>query len=324
MAQIGDKPAGRRVLVTGGTGMIGSALCRRLARNGDTVTVIARPGSDRWRLAGITDKLSIVELNLADFERVRRLLVEARPEIVFHLAGTIFNPPILTAADHLNVNVGGTLCLLEGMRGSPGSTFIYTSSAAEYPPGNNLTEDLKPGPVNVYGAMKACASLLIDSYARIYGLHASRAVLFTVYGPAEATHRLVPSTILSVLNGRNLRIHNGAVQRDMLYVDDVVEGLCRMATAELGPGTAINLCSGVGLSVRQIAEEILRLMTSPIAINERPEDTRPDEIMIVSGDNRRAHELLGWQPLWSLEAGLRQTISWFREHGVQYTSGDAN
>ncbi len=312
------------MLVTGGTGMIGSALCRRLVRDCDAVTVIARPDGGRQRLADIADKLSIVELNLAEFDRVRRLLVEVQPEIVFHLAGTIFNPPILTAADHLNVNVGGTLCLLEAMREIPGSRLIYTSSAAEYPPGNNLTEGMKPGPVNVYGVMKACASLLIDSYARIYGLHASRAVLFTVYGPAEATHRLVPSAILSVLHGRNVRIHNGAVQRDMLYVDDAVEGLCRMAVAKLAPGTAINLCSGVGLSVRQIAEEVLQLMTSPIAIDERPEDTRPDEIMIVSGDNRRAHELLGWQPMWSLEAGLRQTISWFRKHGVQSTSGDAN
>ena len=312
------------MLVTGGTGMIGSALCRRLVHDGYAVTVLARPNGNRRRLADIAGELSIVEQDLADFERTRGLLTGLQPAIVFHLAGSIFNPPILTATDHLNVNVGGTLCLLEALKETPNTKFIYTSSAAEYPPGHKLTEDLRPGPVNVYGAMKACASLLIDSYARIFGLHAARAVLFTVYGPWEAEHRLVPSAILSVLKGRNVRIHNGIVQRDMLFVDDAVEGLCRMAAADLAPGAVINLCSGVGLPVRRIAEEILRLMEASVAIEERAGDTRPDEIMIVSGDNRHARELLDWRPRWPLQDGLRQTIVWFREHQIQDNNCDAN
>lgn len=297
--------------------MIGSALCRRLVRDGNAVVALARPHGDRRRLADIAGSLSIVEQSLSDSERMRDLLTNVRPEIVFHLAGSIFNPPVLAAADHLNVNVGGTLCLLEALKDFPNTKLIYTGSAAEYPPGNNLTEDLKPGPVNIYGAMKACASLLIDSYARIFGHRTARAVLFTVYGPREAEHRLVPSTIRSVLENRSVRIRNGAVQRDMLYVDDAVEGLCRMAVADLAPGTVINLCSGAGLPVRRIAGEILKLMEASVAIEERAGDTRPDEIMVISGDNRRARELLDWQPQWSLQDGLRQTIGWFREIHMQ-------
>jgi nucleoside-diphosphate-sugar epimerase len=309
-----DKVTGRRVLVTGGTGLIGSALCRRLVANGDRVTVLARPDADCWRLAEIADRLSIVELDLSSFEQVAAAVGDAEPEVVFHLACSVFNPPGLTAGEHLDVNVRGTLCLLEALKDRPHSRFVYTGSAAEYPPGNGLTETLNPAPGNIYGAMKACASQLIDSYARLYGLNAARAVLFTVYGPREAPHRLVPSTILSALHGRAVRIRDGSVQRDMLYVEDAVDGLFAMAAADLAPGMVLNLCSGAGLPVRHVAEEILRLMHAASGIDEHPGETRPDEIRIVSGNNRRARELLAWRPRWSLQDGLRESIAWCRAH----------
>jgi nucleoside-diphosphate-sugar epimerase len=299
--------------VTGGTGLIGSALCRRLVTQGNAVTVLTRPGSSHRRLAAVADRISIAEADLGDLRQVAALMTRVQPEVVFHLACSIFNPPILTNAEHFDVNVRGMLCLLEALRGTA-CRFVYTGSAAEYPPGSHRTEDIRPGPVNVYGTMKACASLLLDRYARIYDLQAVRAVLFTVYGPWEAPHRLVPSTILAAMDGRNVCLNNGAVQRDMLFLDDAIEGLCRLATADLAPGTAVNLCSGAGLTVRRVAEDILRLMNSPVAIDERPEQTRPDEIMIVSGDNRRAMALLEWEPAWGLEAGLRECIAWCRTH----------
>jgi len=302
------------VLVTGGTGLVGARLCHRLVREGDAVTVLARPEGGRWRLAEIASSLTVVEQDMTDLEGVRVLMARARPEIVFHLACSIFNPPVLTATDHLDVNVRGTLCLLEALREHPGCRFIYTSSAAEFPPGNDMREDTRPGPINVYGAMKSCASVLVDAYARIYGQDTMRAMLFTVYGPGEAPHRLVPSTILTAMQGRSVHIRDGSVQRDLVFVEDIVDGLCRMGVVDLAPGTVINLCSGVGTPVRHVVEEILRLMGARVAIDERPSATRPDEIKIVSGDNTRARELLGWQPQWSLADGLKESIAWCRAH----------
>lgn len=307
--------SGRRVLITGGTGLIGSALCRRLAAAGDEVTVLARPSSDRGRLAGAAGRLSVVTADITDLGQVAAIVEQAAPQAVFHLACSTFNPPTLTPADHLDVNVRGTLALLEALKARRDCRLVYTGSAAEYPPGNGLTEDAGAAPVNVYGAMKACASVLIGTYARMYGLRTSRAVLFTVYGPGEAAHRLVSSTVRAALEGRTVTLKDGAVQRDMLYLDDAVEGLCRMAAADLAPGLSINLCSGAGLTVRHIAEEILRLMGSSVSIEERPAERRPDEITIVSGDNGRARALLGWRPQWTLESGLRESIAWARTQG---------
>ena len=156
-----------RILVTGGTGHIGSALCRRLTSEGDTVTVLARPNGDRWRLTGLSGNLSVAETKLTDLRQVAELVGQVEPEVVFHLACSVFNPPDLTSADHLDVNVRGTLCLLEALKDRQDCKLIHTGSAAEYPPGNDLTEDTKPGPVNAYGAMKACASLLTDTYERV-------------------------------------------------------------------------------------------------------------------------------------------------------------
>ena len=308
--------SGRRILVTGGTGFIGSALCRSLVKRGDSVTVATRPGSDRTRLAGIADSITIVEADLVDFGQAAALVSRTRPEIVFHLACSVFNPPGVTASGHLDANIGATAALLEAVREHPACRLIHTGSAAEYPPGTGLSEEMKPAPVNVYGAMKACASLLVDAYARIYGLKTARAVLFTVYGPGEAPHRLVPSTIEAALRGQAVRLRDGAVQRDMLFIDDAVDGLLRMGDTDLAPGTALNLCSGTGLTVRHIAEEILRLMDAPFAIEEHKQDGRSDEIRVVSGDNSRARHLLDWRPHWSLEAGLGESIAALRAPGT--------
>lgn len=301
-------PSDQRILLTGATGFIGSALCRRLVDAGNPVTILVRPGSDHSRLTGLSGDLTIAETDMADSDQVTELVNRAAPDIVFHLASSVFNPPGLTAAEHLDANVRGTLFLLEALKTRPDCKFIYTGSAAEYPPGNLLSEDLKPGPVNVYGAMKACASLLIDTYARTYGHRTARAVLFTVYGPGEAPHRLVPSTIRSALQGHSVRLKDGSVQRDLLFIDDAIDGLCTMAATDLAPGSVINLCTGTGTPVRTIANIIVRLTGATSAIEEHPEETRPDEIRIVSGETMRARDLLKWQPQWSLEAGLAKTI----------------
>lgn len=305
--------SGRRIFVTGANGFIGAALCRRLAGRGDTVTAAVRAGSDRRRLGGIGGSLSIAEVDLTDPVALKALVGSLAPHVVFHLASTVFNPPGLTAFDHLDGNLRTTLVVLEAVKDRPDCRFIHTGSAAEYPPGSRMREDLGPAPANLYGAMKACASLLVDSYARIYRLRTARAVLFTVFGPGEQPHRLVPSTILSALRAQDVHLRDGSAQRDMLHVEEVVDGLCRMADTDLPPGTAVNLCSGRPVAVRHIAGTILRLMDSPVTLVEHREQARADEIMTMDGDNGRALELLGWRPRLSLEDGLERTIAWHRK-----------
>ena len=112
----------------------GIALCRRLVREGDSVTVLARPNANRWRLADLENRISIAEADIGNLEEVRALVEKVEPDVVFHLACSIFNPPVLTATEHLDVNVRGTLCLLEALKDRADCAFIYTASAAEYPP----------------------------------------------------------------------------------------------------------------------------------------------------------------------------------------------
>ena len=301
-------PEGRRILVTGGTGFIGSALCNQLVRQGNEVHLAVRPGR-----GNTVDGARHHVVNLTDPTDVEGLVDRFRPEIVFHLVSSAFNPPGLTASDHLEANVTATLVLLEALKTRPDTVFVQTGSIAEFRPGSDGGADERLEPINLYGAMKACAGVLVETYARMYGLKAVRAILFTAYGPGEADHRLVPSTIRAALDNREIRIRDGAVERDLVFIDDVVDALCRMAITDLPPGASLALCSGTGTSVRHVVEEILHLMQADIAIREEPTSTRPDEIRTMRGDNRAARDLLGWEPRHSLRAGLEKSIAWCRD-----------
>ena len=304
----------KRVFITGGTGMVGSALVRRLVGEGGDVTLMVRPQSSRLRLQDIEDRLRFVVADITDAAAVRQAVAQANPEVVYHLASTSFNPPTTSAATHLSVIAMGTLNLLEALVDRAHVRVIAAGSVFEYGSGSRLREEQPPAPDTILGAAKASATLLMQSYAHVHKMETVVLRVFTPYGPWERPGRLIPQAILSALAGENVRMSSGQQQRDYFYIDDLVEAMRLAAERPVPPGTVMNICSGRGIPVREVVELVLRLMGNPVNAVIGALPSRQDEIWESSGDNTVAWRLLGWEPRTGLEDGLRKTIAWFTEH----------
>lgn len=305
-----------RILVTGATGMVGANLVHRLVREGATPTVLTRPGSVLDRLAPVADRIRLVAGDLTLADSVAACVRKVRPDVVFHLATTPFSPPGAVPPEaHFAVNALGTQLLLQAVvEHAPEARVLYAGSAASYADGRALREDapLKPG--SVYGASKAAASIALGTYARLHRLAAVELRLFTVFGPWERARRLVPHVVLSALEGRPVSLGSAHAQRDFLHVDDVVEAFLLAAARPPAPGSVLNICSGSGRSVGEVAATILRLMGDPVGLEVGGALPRPDEIWEISGDIAAAAAMLGWRPRTTLEDGLARMIHWCAEH----------
>jgi len=304
----------KRILLTGGTGMIGANLAHRLVADGHQLFLLIRESSNRVRLQSLEGWIQIFVADVLDAAAVRYAVQQAAPEVVYHLASTPFNPPTISARTHMQVIMMGTLNLLEALVGRPGVRVIYIGSAAEYGSGSQLREDSPLLPGTILGAAKAAASILMQTYARLHQMETVVLRLFTPYGRWEHPRRLMPHTILSALDGRDVQISQGKQRRDYCYIDDVVDALILTGTQPVPPGTVLNICSGQGVPIRDVVELTLELMGNPVRALVGALPTRPDEIWEMSGDITAAREVLGWEPRTGLENGLCKTIAWFTEN----------
>ena len=300
-------------LVTGATGFIGANLVRRLLRDGHEVYALTRESSDWTRLEALRDQIRTVQCLVTDTNAVAETIRKVKPDLVFHLASTRFNPPVKPSV-HLDVNVLGTLNILESLQALPDTRLIFSGSTAAYGSGAHMSEDLPFLPGSVFGASKASASILMQTYVRLYGLHAVELRLFTPYGPWESAKRLIPHTILSALAGNDIALTSGEQERDFIFVDDVVDAMITAATVDIAPGTVINIGSGSGTSVKNVTSTILELMGNPVEILLGSLPTRSDEIMTMSANITSAHKILRWTPRTDLTDGLVKTIAWFTKN----------
>jgi nucleoside-diphosphate-sugar epimerase len=294
--------------------MIGINLSQRLAREGHTLFHVCRPSAEKRRTAQLEQTGQLLQGDVTDAASVRAAVGTADPDTVFHLASTAFNAP-LPAEEHFRVIVGGTLNVLEALRESPVRRIVVAGSAAEYGSGSMLREDHPMKPSTILGAAKASASVLVQTFSRLYGIPSTILRLFTPYGPWENPKRLIPHTILSALKGRDVRMTKGDQQRDFIYVDDVVDALMLAANPGVAPGSAFNIGTGTGIPVRDVVEQILGMLGNPVKALFGAVPTRPDEIMEMAADTTRARHDLGWERKTPLAEGLLRSIEWFKEMG---------
>ncbi len=313
----------RRVFVTGCTGILGSWLTLALLDAGAEVVGLIRdrvPLSN-LNLTGANQRIIAVDGDICDGELIERVLNEYEIEVVFHLAAQ----PLVRLANRAPVgtfdtNVRGTWLLLDACRVSPTvKRIVVASSDKAYGDQEVLpyTEDAPLQGRHPYDVSKSCADLITQAYARTYNLPVAITRCGNIYGGGDLNwDRIVPGTMRSVLRGESPVIRSdGTPLRDYLFVDDIVDGYLRLAerldnTAFYGHGF------NFGMDDPRSALDVVRAI---IAISDHPElepmvlNQASHEIGKQYLSSSKARQLLGWSAQYSLEAGLRRTLAWYRE-----------
>ena len=313
----------RPVFVTGGSGLLGGWIVRRLVDLGADVVCLLRdwvPQSEMVR-AGLLERVRVVRGDVRDQALLERALGEYEISAVLHLAaqtivGVANRNPLAT----FETNVGGTWALLEACRRSPTvRSIVVASSDKAYGDHGDLAYD-ESTPLagrHPYDASKSCADLVAQSYAATFGLPVAVTRCGNLYGGGDLNwNRLIPGTIRSVLrNERPVIRSDGTLVRDYFYVEDGADAYLLLAErlgtdAALG-GEAFNFSDERRVSVLDLTRIILAEMRSglePVVLNEAKHEI-PHQSLLAG----KARERLGWKPAFTLEQGLDRTIGWYRE-----------
>lgn len=314
----------RRVLVTGGSGFIGSWLVKAFIELGSNVFVFVRdldPQSEFFR-SGDYLNTSIVQGELEDFRALKRAINEHEVEFVFHLGaqaivGVAHRDPLQT----FESNIRGTYNLLEAclqcrhlIKG-----VVVASSDKAYGTKSTLPykENMALEGTYPYEVSKSAADLISSAYASTYQLPITIARFGNVYGGGDLNwSRIIPDTIRSCLLGKPLIVRSdGTYVRDYIYVKDAVQAFIRLAEnvnrSEV-MGEAFNFSPGKPVTVLAVVDQIRRLIGCEI----EPQilNSTAGEIHSQYLDSSKAERVLGWRPVFSLEEGLSETITWYREY----------
>ncbi len=306
----------RRVVVTGGTGFLGSHLVRRLLREGAEVHVVSRSITPKrsGRAAGVP---VWHPLDLTEKAEPARVLALIRPDVVFHLAAYGTSPAQSDAELMARVNTCGTLYLLEACRRAGRPLVIHASSCSE-----RALADLSDysDQRTLYAATKLAATGICQAYDREGIVPCVIARLFTVYGPGEPSHRLIPTVARALLRGETPHVSAGDQRRDFIYVDDVIEGLLHLACAPSAPGQLIEIGTGKGISVHDVVETLVRLSGYDIPPEYGTVPKRWDDVAMLQADPESAARIAGWRATTSLEEGLRKAWTWHKRQVAEKES----
>ena len=312
---------GTRALVTGVTGLVGSALTHVLLERGVEVhgLVLPEPEQDSALVrSGDFARVHVHTGRLQDPGGVERVVRDARPELVFHLGAQ----PLVEYAHEdptttFEVNVRGTWALLDACRKmkDPPRAIAVASSDKAYGASDKLPY-VESDPLDgrePYEASKTMTDVLARTYAQTYGLPTRVARCGNIYGPGDWNwSRIVPGTIRSLLKGeRPILRSDGTPIRDYIHVSDVVSAYLALAEADVAPGEAFNFSSGERLSVRGVVDLIAAAMGSrlePVVLG-----TAKGEINVQYLDSSKAARAFAWSASRRMAESLPATIDWYRE-----------
>lgn len=301
-----------KVLLTGATGFIGSHVARLLVADGRRVSAVVRPGSDTWRIGDIAASLDVLPCDLSDTAELERHLDALRPEVCVHFAWQATAGGALTAAGNIQaLNDSLQLALHLARAGCrklvvAGTCFEYDTSVGY------LSESSPTRPHTLYGAAKLGLYQVLEQFAQVSEMKLAWLRFFYLYGPFEDERRLVPSVILSLLNEREAKVTPGRQIRDYLHVEDAAGATRAVIESELTG--VVNIGSGHPVMVRDVVNALGGLLGRQDLLAFGALPYKEADPMFVCANNERLLRETSWTPRYELEAGLRQTASWWDGH----------
>src|ERR1035437_237485 len=319
---------GRRVLVTGAGGFVGSHLTERLVRAGARVRAMVHYnalGTWGWLdQSPVRGDIDVIAADLADRDSVVRAMKGS--EIVFHLGALIAIPYSYEApASYVHTNVIGTLNVLQAARELGVERVVHTSTSEVYGTAQYVPIDEKH-PLqgqSPYSASKIGADKMAEAFHRSFGVPVVTLRPFNTFGPRQSARAVIPTIITQCLAGDTVHLGSLEPTRDFIYVSDSVEGYLLAASTDKVVGMTINLGSGREISVGGLGTTITQMTGSAATIESDERRLRPEasEVDRLLADNSLAQSLLGWRPQVTLEDGLARTIDWIRQNPERFRPG---
>ena len=313
---------GKTVLVTGAGGFVGSHLTERLVRDGHSVRALVRyNGRDDWghldRLdPDVRDAIEVHRGDLKDPEAVRKAVCGRA--WVFHLGALIAIPySYQNPLDVVQTNVLGTAHVLDACRGSDVlERLVLTSTSEVYGTAQYVPIDEKH-PLrgqSPYAASKIGADALGESYHRSFGLPVAILRPFNTFGPRQSARAIIPTIISQALTRPVVRLGSLEPRRDLTYVKDTAAGFVAIAGCAGAIGRVVNIGRGSEVSIGELVERIADRLGRPIPVEVDPRRVRPaaSEVGRLLAGTNLARELFGWEPRYSLDEALDETIAWVR------------
>ena len=310
-----------RYLVTGGAGFIGSNIAEALVKRGEEVVVLDNLSTGYEKnIAHLRNKLTFVKGDVRDAETVRETLTGV--DYVLHQAALASVPrsiedPVLVT----DVNVRGTLVMLEGARRAGVKRFVYAASSSAYGDTETLPkiESMTPKPLSPYAASKLTGEYYCAVYARVYGLSTVSLRYFNIFGPRQDPKSqyaaVIPIFVTHLLAGSRPTIFgDGEQSRDFTFIENVVEANIRASRCEAAQGETVNVACGVHYTLNELFARMQGIIGSSVAPRFAP--SRAGDVKHSHADISAAAALFGYSVVVPFDEGLRRTIQWYREsHG---------
>lgn len=312
---------GRRALVTGAGGFIGSHLAEALAREGAQTRAFVRYASaGGWGWLDESPLRSEIETFAGDLRDPETLAPALEGvEVVFHLGALIAIPySYVTPLAYVRTNVEGAANLLEAARAAGVARVVHTSTSEVYGSARYTPID-EAHPLqgqSPYSASKIGADKLAESFWRAYGLPVATLRPFNTYGPRQSLRAVIPTIISQALSGETVRLGSLTPVRDITFVTDTARAFMAVAGSEAALGRVLNSGSGTGITIGELAARALEVVGSDAQLEEAEERIRPEasEVQTLISDTTAIRETTGWTPDVGLDEGLQRTADWIREN----------
>ncbi len=302
------------ILVTGGSGFIGSAIVNRLLKHKCVPHVLSFPGDSYWRINDI-NKCELHEIDLRQRKEVETLIKQISPKIIIHLAALVNPERDLKIIDEVySINFNGTQNLILSLQEIDYDLFINTGTSDEYgnapPP---YRETCRESPVSPYAASKVAITYFCEMMSKIYNKSIITVRPFLPYGPKQVSRALIPSLIISALSNTELELTPCEQTRDFIYIEDLVDAyLALVMNAEKIKNMGIfNIASGKETKIINVVKFIAKqLKYNNFKVGAK--HYRPGEQMHHYASIEKIYDAINWKPKWTLEEGLKETIKWWK------------
>lgn len=311
------------ILVTGGAGFIGSHLTERLLNEGIEVVCLDNfndfydPQIKRRNVSLFLKRKGyrLVEGDIRDGERVSALFRDCHFEKVVHLAARAgVRPSLKEPFLYEEVNVIGTLNLLEACRDSGIEHFIFGSSSSVYGINSKVPfseEDPLQKPISPYATTKITGEMICHTYHHLYGIRVISLRFFTVYGPRQRPEMAIHKFARAIYDGEEIPMYgDGSTRRDYTYIDDIIDGIMASVSSPL-KYEVFNLGDSDTTSLQDLISMIQKGMGRPVAVRRCP--LQPGDVPITYADIGKAKKLLGYAPEVSIAEGISRFCEWYRD-----------